>query len=137
MTNELIIDAGSSGERIALLRDKQLVELHIENKGVNFNVGDIYLGTIKKFKQELNACFVDIGYHKDAFLHYHDLGANIRSLVKLTKAGTQGGLKSGDLTNFTLEPETLKTGRVSQVFKKNQPILVQILKEPIPNNIIN
>jgi len=131
LTNELIIDASSSGERIALLRDKQLIELHQENKGVNFNVGDIYLGTIKKFKQELNACFVDIGYHKDAFLHYHDLGANIRSLNKLTRAAIQGGIKSGDLSNFKLEPETLKTGRVGQVFKKNQPVLVQILKEPI------
>jgi len=131
LANELIIDYNSSGERIALLRDKKLVELHIENSGSNFSVGDFYIGVVKKFKQELNAAFVDVGYHKDAFLHYHDLGPNIRSLNKLTRAAMQGGMDSGDLNGFTLEQETLKTGRINNTLKKGQKVLVQISKEPI------
>ncbi len=131
MANELIIDFSSAGERIALLQDKKLVELHEEDFSSRFSVGDLYLGVIKKFKQELNATFVDVGYHKDAFLHYQDLGPKIRSLVKLTKAATQGGLRSGDLTNFKIEPDTLKTGKITDVLRKGQKILVQVSKEPI------
>lgn len=129
--NELIIDFNSSGERIALLKDKKLVELHNEQVGSNFSVGDLYIGVVKKFKHELRAAFVDVGYHKDAFLHYHDLGPHIRSLNKLTRAAMQGGFKSGDMSNFKLEPETLKTGRIDDNLKKGHKILVQIAKEPI------
>ena len=131
MSNELIIDFSSAGERIALLQDKRLVELHVEDFASRFSVGDIYLGVTKKFKQELNAAFVDVGYHRDAFLHYQDLGPKIRSLVKLTKIASQGGIKNGDLTNFKIEPDTLKTGKITDVLRKGQKILVQVAKEPI------
>ena len=79
----------------------------------------------------LNAAFVDVGHEKDAFLHYHDLGPYIKSWLKISKAALDGGIKSGDLTNFKMEPETLKTGKIGNVLKKNQRILVQIAKEPI------
>lgn len=131
MSNELIIDFSSTGERIALLQDKKLVELHEEDFSSRFSVGDLYLGVIKKFKHELNAAFVDVGYHKDAFLHYQDLGPKIRSLVKLTKGATQGGITSGDLTKFKIEPDTVKTGKITDVLRKGQKILVQVAKEPI------
>jgi ribonuclease G len=131
VANELIIDFSSAGERIALLQDKKLVELHEEDFSSRFSVGDLYLGVIKKFKQELNATFVDVGYHRDAFLHYQDLGPKIRSLVKLTKGATQGGIKSGDLTKFKIEPDTVKTGKITDVLRKGQKILVQVAKEPI------
>ena len=131
MANELIIDFSSAGERIALLQDKKLVELHEEDFASRFSVGDMYLGVVKKFKQELNATFVDVGYHRDAFLHYQDLGPKIKSLVKLTKGAVQGGIKSGDLTNFKIEPDTLKTGEITDVLRKGQKILVQVQKEPI------
>lgn len=131
MANELIIDYSSSGEKIALLRDKKLVELHEENFSESFSAGDLYIGVVKKFKQELNAAFVDVGYHKDAFLHYHDLGPHIRSLSKLSRAAINGSMTSGDLSKFRLEKETVKTGRINDVLKKGQKVLVQILKEPI------
>lgn len=131
MSNELIIDFSSTGERIALLQDKKLVELHEEDFSSRFSVGDLYLGVIKKFKHELNAAFVDVGYHKDAFLHYQDLGPKIRSIVKLTKGATQGGITSGDLTKFKIEPDTVKTGQITDVLRKGQQILVQVAKEPI------
>ncbi|MCB0734375.1 MAG: Rne/Rng family ribonuclease [Flavobacteriales bacterium] len=131
MANELIIDFSSAGEKIALLQDRKLVELHQEDFSSKFSVGDLYLGVVKKFKQELNAAFIDVGHQRDAFLHYQDMGPNIRSLNKLTRMALQGGLKSGDLTNFKLEKETLKTGRITEQLKKGQKILVQVAKEPI------
>jgi ribonuclease G len=42
----------------------------------------------------LNAAFVDVGYEKDAFLHYLDLGPQVQSLLKLTKQVRSGGYQS-------------------------------------------
>ena len=69
MNKELVIDAGLSEVNIALLEDKDLVELNKEKSNNNFAVGDIYLGRVKKIMPGLNAAFVDVGYEKDAFLH--------------------------------------------------------------------
>lgn len=131
MAYDMLIDVGPKGERIALLKDKKLVELHQETNDRNFLVGEIYLGKVKKIMPGLNAAFVDVGHEKDAFLHYHDLGPYIRSWVKITKESQTKERKNGDLTDFVLEPETVKTGKISQVLKRNQQILVQIAKEPI------
>jgi ribonuclease G len=85
LSNELIINSTQDGERIALLQDKRLVEYHFERNDTNYTVGDIFLGTVKKVMPGLNAAFIDIGYQKDAFLHYHDLGVQIKSLNKFVK----------------------------------------------------
>ena len=69
MVKELIINSTPAGVTIALIEDKQLVELHKEQVNNNYQVGDIYLGRIKKIMPGLNAAFVDVGYEKDAFLH--------------------------------------------------------------------
>ena len=79
----------------------------------------------------LNAGFVDIGHKKDAFLHYTDLGPKLRSLLKFTKEVNTGKMNTPSLDKFKIEPEIVKTGKVDQVLNKKQPILVQILKEPI------
>jgi len=81
---ELIIRSSTSGVEIALLEDSKLVELHQESEDSNFQVGDIYLGRVKRINPGLNAAFVDVGYKRDAFLHYTDLSANIKSIIKFT-----------------------------------------------------
>lgn len=131
MSNELIINSSEKGVRIALLNNKQLVECHNEDKNNSFTVGDLYLGTVKKVVPGLNAAFIDVGYEKDAFLHYLDLGPQFRSLVKYTKL-TQANKKiSPRLENFKGEPDINKLGKINQVLVKNQKVLVQIAKEPI------
>ncbi len=130
MSNELIINSTQSGCRIALLKNKQLVEFHNEEDGNRFNVGDIYLGSVKKVVQGLNAAFIDIGYEKDAFLHYLDLGPQVQSLNKFTKIGLSKNV-SWKLTGFKHEPDIHKLGKINQVLTKNQKILVQVVKEPI------
>lgn len=131
MIKELIIDSSPAGTTIALLQDKQLVELHKEKVSNNYTVGDIYLGRIKKIMPGLNAAFVDVGYEKDAFLHYLDLGPQVQSLLKLTKQVRSGGYQSKLLDNFKLESDINKSGKISEVLSKNQLIPVQIAKEPI------
>jgi len=113
------------------LQDKRLLEYHVEESDSSFTVGDIYLGTVKKLVTGLNAAFVDIGYEKDAFLHYLDLGPNINSLNKFTKDVIAKRANTGRLNNFKLEPEIEKHGKIDKVLAKNAPILVQVVKEPI------
>jgi ribonuclease G len=129
--NELVIDKNSDGIDVALIFNKQLTELHKEENVSSFQVGDVYLAKIKKIMPNLNAAFLDVGHERDAFLHYTDLGPNFKSVQKLTKIVTQGGLKDSSLAEFAVEEEIVKTGKVSDVLKKGDEILVQIFKEPI------
>jgi len=85
LTKELIINVIPQGVEIALLEEKKLVELHNEKTDASFSVGDLYLGKVKKLIPGLNAVFVDIGYEKDAFLHYTDLSPYFRSILKFIK----------------------------------------------------
>lgn len=131
MNSELIIDSSANEVHIALVEDKRLVELNTEKKENNFSVGDIYLGRVKKLMPSLNAAFVDIGYEKDAFLHYLDLGAQVQSMIKFMK-NTQGGRQpEALLNNFELEADIHKAGKIGQVLAPNMNIMVQIAKEPI------
>jgi ribonuclease G len=130
LSNELIISATQNGCRIALLRDKTLVEFHDDQEGSKFTVGDIYLGTVKKVVQGLNAAFIDVGYDKDAFLHYLDLGPQFSSLQKFTQLVRSKKI-FGKLEKFTLEPDIDKHGKIGQQLSKGQVIPVQIVKEPI------
>jgi len=131
LVKELIIDSSPDGATIALLQDKQLVELHKEQISNNYTVGDIYLGRVKKIMPSLNAAFIDVGYEKDAFLHYLDLGPQVQSLLKLTKQVRGGSYQTKLLDDLKLEEDINKSGKISEVLTKNQLIPVQIAKEPI------
>ncbi len=132
MSNELLINSTQEGCRIALLKDKSLVEFHYDENGTKFLVGDIYLGTVKKVVQGLNAAFIDVGYEKDAFLHYLDLGPQIKSLNKYIKQASNSKNKNiRKISSFKNEPDIYKFGKINQVLTKNQQILVQVVKEPI------
>lgn len=132
MTKELIINAASQGVEIALLEDKKLVELHNEKADANFAVGDLYLGKVKKLIPGLNAAFIDVGFEKDAFLHYTDLSPYVRSLLKFTsQCMANKGEQPLDFAKFETEPEIIKTGKIAEVLSGRPNVLVQILKEPI------
>jgi ribonuclease G len=131
VNKELIINSTSTEVEIALLEDKLLVELNKEKSNNEYSVGDIYLGKIKKIMPGLNAAFVDVGYEKDAFLHYLDLGPQILSLLKYIKAAQAGNGAALSIGDFELEEDIQKTGKITQVLKPNLNIVVQIAKEPI------
>lgn len=115
-----------------MLEDKKLVELHHESGNPNFAVGDLYLGRVKKLIPGLNAAFVDVGFEKDAFLHYTDLSPYIRSILKFTQLAINDKTPEGfDFSKFKNEPEIVKTGKITDVLGGKPNILVQILKEPI------
>jgi len=132
LNKELIINAAPQAVEIALLEDKRLVELHNEKADANFAVGDLYLGKVKKLIPGLNAAFIDVGFEKDAFLHYTDLSPYVRSILKFTQIAMQDKTEHGfDFGKFEVEPEIVKTGKIAEVLSGKPNILVQILKEPI------
>ena len=131
MNRELIIDSGLNEVSMALMEDKLLVELHKDKRNNNYSVGDIYLGKVKKIISGLNAAFIDVGYEKDAFLHYLDLGPQINSLNKYTKMAINNKAGLPKMDDFILEKDIDKSGKISSVLSSNQSVLVQIAKEPI------
>ena len=131
MNRELIVRSSSDAVDFALLKDGKLIELHKEEDDNSFSVGDIFLAKIRKPVTGLNAAFVNVGYEKDAFLHYHDLGPQLSSLLKFIKQARTGKLKDFSLKNFPFEKDIDKNGAINQVIKANQSLLVQIVKEPI------
>ncbi|MFN8324333.1 MAG: Rne/Rng family ribonuclease [Flavobacteriaceae bacterium] len=132
MNKELIIRSGENAVDFALLKDGKLIELHKEEeKGNQFQVGDIFIAKIRKPVAGLNAAFVNVGFEKDAFLHYHDLGPNLLSYLKFIKLVSAGKIKDFTLKNFPFEKEIDKDGSIMDVLSANQSVLVQVVKEPI------
>jgi len=129
---ELVVDARKNGVWLALLNDGKLIELHEEQGGNNeFAVGDIYLGKVRKVVPSLNASFVDVGYEKDAFLHYLDLGPQFNSLNKFSRDTLRGKQNVADLLYFKGEKDIPKDGKINEIVSSSAPILVQVAKEPI------
>lgn len=131
MNKELIIRSSSEAVDFALLKDGKLIELHKEQEQNNFQVGDIFIAKIRKPVAGLNAAFVNVGFEKDAFLHYHDLGPNLASQLKFIKLVSTGKIKDFSLKNFQFEKEIDKNGAIADVLGTNQSVLVQVVKEPI------
>ena len=131
MNKELIINSSADGVEIALLEDKKLVEIHNEKMDTRWAVGDMYLGKVRKIIPGLNAAFVDVGFEKDAFLHYTDLSPYIKSIIKYTQDVINNNDNRFDFSKFQTAPEIVKTGKISEVLNGKPNILVQILKEPI------
>ena len=131
MTSELIIDVQPKEISIALLEDKSLVEYQTESRSASFSVGNIYVAKVKKLMPGLNACFVDVGYERDAFLHYLDLGTQYSSYEKYLKQVMSDRKKLFPISKATRLPDLKKDGSVQNTLKVGQEVLVQVVKEPI------
>jgi ribonuclease G len=131
VNKDLIIDVGDSEVSLALLEDKQLIELNKEKRNVKFSVGDVYLGKVKKIMPGLNAAFINVGYERDAFLHYLDLGAQFKTQQKYYLTALQKQGKVPPVHKFKPEPDIDKDGKITDVLTTGQTVIVQITKEPI------
>ncbi len=131
MKSELIVDVQPTEVSIALLEDGRLVSLQKEARNLAYAVGDIYLAKVKKLMPGLNAAFVNVGYEKDAFLHYLDLGSQFDSYKEfLTEALTEKKYVPL-VSKMKLLPDINKHGTISEVLTPGQELMVQIVKEPI------
>ena len=131
MEKDLVIDVNSTEISIALLENHKLAELNKEQNNGSFSVGDVYIGKVKKVMPALNAAFVDIGDDKDAFIHYLDLGLNFRAFDYFVKQVNPNRDLRTFYSNVMIGPILEKEGKIADVLEPGQPIVVQIVKEPI------
>ena len=131
MTSEVIIDVQPKDISIALLEDKQLVEYQNEPRSASFAVGNIYIAKVRKLMPGLNACFVDVGHERDAFLHYLDLGTQYSSYEKYLKQVQSDRKRLFPIQKATHLPDLPKDGSIQNTLKVGQEVLVQVVKEPI------
>lgn len=133
MRSELIVDVQPKEVSIALLEEGRLMSLQKEATDIAYAVGDIYLAKVKKLMPGLNAAFVNVGYDKDAFLHYLDLGSQFSTYSSFLAKALD---KTQRVNSFSLDkikrlPDINKQGSISDVLTPGQELLVQIVKEPI------
>lgn len=131
MKSELVVDVQQKEISIALLEDSRLVSLQKESRNIAYAVGDLYLAKVKKIMPGLNAAFLDVGYDKDAFLHYLDLGAQFNSYAAFLRDALADQKKVPNISKFKFEPDIPKQGTIQNVIQPGQFLLVQIAKEPI------
>ncbi|MDE6555539.1 MAG: Rne/Rng family ribonuclease, partial [Duncaniella sp.] len=131
MKSELIVDVQPKEVSIALLEDSRLVSLQKEARNIAYAVGDIYLAKVKKLMPGLNAAFINVGYEKDAFLHYLDLGQQFKTYAQFIQEAI--GEKKTDVTvsKIKRQPDIDKHGTIADILKPGQELMVQIVKEPI------
>lgn len=131
VNSELVVDVQPKEISIALLEDGRLVEMNKEVREQVYAVGNIYYGRVKKIMPGLNAAFVDIGYGKDAFLHYLDLGSTFNTLYNYTLQAVSDKKRMPLMTKAKTFPDLEKNGMIGDVLKVGQELLVQVAKEPI------
>lgn len=131
MKSELVVDVQQKEISIALLEDSRLVSLQKESRNIAYAVGDLYLAKVKKIMPGLNAAFLDVGYEKDAFLHYLDLGPQFNSYNNYLQEAMADKKKIPSISKFQLEPDIPKQGTIQTLLQPGQQLLVQIAKEPI------
>lgn len=131
MISELFIDVQPKKISIALTEDKKLAEYQEEGQSDQYQVGNVYLAKVKKLMPGLNSCFVNVGYERDAFLHYLDLGPQFNSYAKYLKRVLNDRKNLPDHSTAPTQPELPKEGSITTTLQQGQEILVQIVKEPI------
>jgi ribonuclease G len=130
VVSDIIVDVTQKDVSIAVMEDNVLVEFHKETRNETYAVGDIYLGRVKKLLPGLNAAFIDVGYKKEAFLHYQDLGFAFNTQQKYIKR-IMSGDKKANFSKLPILPELIKDGKIADVLTAGEDLLVQISKEPI------
>lgn len=131
MKSELVVDVSQEDISIALLEDTRLVSLQKESRNIAYAVGDLYLAKVKKIMPGLNAAFIDVGYEKDAFLHYLDLGPQFSTYSEYLEEAFKDKKHVPSLSRKKLLPDIPKQGTIQNVLQPGQQLLVQIAKEPI------
>ena len=150
MNSQLIVDVNtlSGSAQIALLEDGNLVEVRTQQSGSLFAVGNIYLGQVRKVKENINAAFVDIGAKKQGFLPLKDLGQHYPFMVQQVKQVLKEGAKGKSIDAASLVAQFTWNGPASaeeaaslpgkhdpiaEHVKVGQFVLIKIEREPYSN----
>src|ERR1700752_891045 len=119
--NQIVISCEKLERRVALLEDGVLEEYNIERDTDRNIVGSIFKGKVKNIEQGLKAMFVDIGFEKNAFLHFWDALPGLDSSVEeVSRAGRKHRKK-------------ITAKDVPEIYPVGSEVMVQVTKGPISN----
>ena len=119
---EVIINAEALETRVAVMEEGRLEEFNIERTTEERLVGSIYKGRVRNLEDGLKAMFVDIGFDKNAFLHYWDIiPSAFDSSVEIVE---REGRKNRDKPKITQKD-------VPRLYPSGSEIIVQVTKGPI------
>ena len=132
MRSELIVDVTPDNISTALTEDGRLVSLQKEPRDASYAVGNLYIAKVKKLMPGLNAAFVNVGFEKDAFLHYLDLGSQFKSYLQfLGEVLGDDKRHMPQVSKMKPLPDIDKHGTITDVLEVGKKLIVQIAKEPI------
>src|SRR2546430_1436002 len=119
--NKLIVSAEKLERRVALLENGRLEEYSVERNTSRNIVGSVYKGRVKNIEMGLKAMFVDIGFEKNAFLHFWDaipaaLDSGIEEIDRPSKRGHRKRITAKDIPS---------------IYPVGSDVIVQVTKGPI------
>src|SRR5437868_3126437 len=102
--NKLIVSVEKLERRVALLENGRLEEYSVERNTSRNIVGSVYKGRVKNIEMGLKAMFVDIGFEKNAFLHFWDaipaaLDSGIEEIDRPSKRGQRKRITAKEIAN--------------------------------------
>src|SRR5262249_54427929 len=118
---EVIINAETLETRVAVLEDGKLEEFNIERTTEERLVGSIFKGKVRNLEDGLKAAFVDIGFEKNAFLHYWDIVPN----------QFDSGVEIVERPNRKRDKPRITQKDIPRLYPPGADIIVQVSKGPI------
>jgi ribonuclease G len=128
VSKRIVVNAGVIETRVAVQEGSLLTALYVERHRHRSIVGNVYKGIVTNVLPGMQAAFVDIGLHKDAFLYAGDYTANVAEFERLMLAG---GDEEADLEVDETEPGRESAAPIETLLRKGQEVLVQVSKESL------
>ncbi len=126
MDNDILLNVESKEIRYAHLRNGQLRDLILERKKARQLTGNIYRGRVTNTLQNIQSAFIDVGEGENGFIHMSDILENTKKFEQMFDMDFDL-----DYDIQTVDVRKQKKLNIEEVMKIDQPVLVQVVKEPI------
>jgi ribonuclease G len=126
----IVVNAGLTETRVAVQEGNLLTDLYLERHRQRSIVGSVYKGVVTNVLPGMQAAFVNIGLHKDAFLYAGDYTTNLGDVTRTMLAGSDEEADA-DLDVEELEARREATVPIEDLLRKGQEVLVQVSKESL------
>ncbi|MBN2720644.1 MAG: Rne/Rng family ribonuclease [Proteobacteria bacterium] len=124
MGSEIVINTSDFETRVALLKNRQVLEISVDRMKDRGITGNIYKGRVVRVLPGMQAAFVEIGQERAAFLHASDIVLDMGEYAEM--------LVQEDMNEDDEFPVITASGHaIEDLLKEGQEILVQVTKEPI------
>src|SRR5438309_3352104 len=119
--NKLVVSVEKLERRVALLENGRVEEYNVERNSARNIVGSVYKGRVKNIEMGLKAMFVDIGFEKNAFLHFWDA----------IPAALDSGIEEIDRPNKRSHRKRITAKDIPNIYPVGSDVIVQVTKGPI------